>query len=193
MVDKSAHTPVTTLKMRSLPFLRANTPLYDLLRLFETGRCHMAVLTGPSEAKGVLDPPMTPPSGHPSDISPSEALQRHHSDGMHAHLLQRQHSDGPSAHHIMQRQASDGGHSQLISTEPDGLMHDEVPCQFAVAIFPKVLSTHHQLCHLAAGISSMSKEHVRGCDFIAFQAEWQHTCSSHFNAQCEQRLVWTMP
>ena len=156
MVDKSAHTPVTTLKMRSLPFLRANTPLYDLLRLFETGRCHMAVLTGPSEAKGVLDPPMTPPPGHPSDISPSEALQRHHSDGMHAHLLQRQHSDGPSVHHIMQLQASEGGHSQLISTEPDGLMHDEVHHAHLAS-----LQSRFSLKSCQHIISTMSKDHVR--------------------------------
>ena len=198
MVDKSAHTPVTTLKMRSLPFLRANTPLYDLLRLFETGRCHMAVLTGPSEAKGVLDPPMTPPSLHPSDINPSEALQRHHSDGMHAHLLQRQHSDGPSVHHIMQRQASEGGHSQLISTEPDGLMHDEVHHAHLASLqlqFSLKSCRHIIICItlLLASVGIMSAAGCTSRDSIAFQAEWQHICSNHFNAQCEQCVVWTMP
>ena len=33
--------------MRALPFLRADTRLYDMLRLFESGRCHMAVLVSP--------------------------------------------------------------------------------------------------------------------------------------------------
>ena len=46
-MDKEANTRVGDLKMRSAPQLRADTRLYDMLRLFETGRCHMAVLVQP--------------------------------------------------------------------------------------------------------------------------------------------------
>ncbi|KAA6425546.1 MAG: hypothetical protein FRX49_04443 [Trebouxia sp. A1-2] len=124
MIDKTARTPVSTLKMRSLPFLRGNTPLYDLLRLFETGRCHMAVLTEPSEPNEGAKFPWVNPADPPSDPHPTEVLQRHHSDGMHAHLMQQQqHSDGMQNGHVIQRQASEG--NQLISADHDGLMHDE--------------------------------------------------------------------
>ncbi len=44
MVDKSGDTPVLSCKIRTLPVLPDSLPLYDLLRLFETGRSHMAVL-----------------------------------------------------------------------------------------------------------------------------------------------------
>jgi hypothetical protein len=134
MIDKTARTPVSTLKMRSLPFLRGNTPLYDLLRLFETGRCHMAVLTEPSEPKEGAEFPWVNPADPPSDPHPTEVLQRHHSDGMHAHLLQQQQrSDGMQNGHVIQRQASEG--NQLTSADHDGLMHDEV-CHLAVLNIP---------------------------------------------------------
>ena len=42
--DHSTRTEVGRLKMRSMPLLRADTRLYDMLRLFETCRCHMALL-----------------------------------------------------------------------------------------------------------------------------------------------------
>ena len=32
---------VDTLRIRPVPFLPADTPMYDLLRLFKTGRSHM--------------------------------------------------------------------------------------------------------------------------------------------------------
>lgn len=63
LVDKHANTPISTLKMRSLPFLRANMPLYDLLHLFGTGRCHMAALSEVPEVKGgvaAFDGSLTP-------------------------------------------------------------------------------------------------------------------------------------
>ncbi len=44
MWDHSTRTEVGRLKMRSMPLLRADTRLYDMLRLFETCRCHMALL-----------------------------------------------------------------------------------------------------------------------------------------------------
>jgi len=43
---------VAELKLRTLPHLRADTKLYDMLRLFETGRCHMAVLVTPPRPLG---------------------------------------------------------------------------------------------------------------------------------------------
>ena len=33
-----------------MPFLSADTPMYDLLRLFKTGRSHMVMLTKPTSA-----------------------------------------------------------------------------------------------------------------------------------------------
>ncbi|KAK9820015.1 hypothetical protein WJX72_005166 [[Myrmecia] bisecta] len=50
MVDKSQGLLVRDLHIRALPCLRSDTALYDMLKLFETGRCHMAVLEAPSEA-----------------------------------------------------------------------------------------------------------------------------------------------
>eukprot|EP00884_Botryococcus_braunii_P005984 jgi/Botrbrau1/15387/Bobra.43_2s0015.1 len=44
LVDMNASVRVSDITMRSLPFLRCDTNLYDMLRLFEAGRCHMAVL-----------------------------------------------------------------------------------------------------------------------------------------------------
>lgn len=44
LIDKAAAVRVGDLKMRSAPQLNSETRLYDMLRLFETGRCHMAVL-----------------------------------------------------------------------------------------------------------------------------------------------------
>lgn len=41
------NTPVSALRLRELPRLAADTPMYDMLKLFETGRSHMAVLTRP--------------------------------------------------------------------------------------------------------------------------------------------------
>jgi metal transporter CNNM len=52
MVDPARQRPVSSLQLRSLPHLRSDTFLYDILRLFETGRCHMAVLVNPSGGGG---------------------------------------------------------------------------------------------------------------------------------------------
>jgi metal transporter CNNM len=45
LVDPRAKVKVSDLKIRSLPHLPAGTPMWDLLKLFEIGRSHMAVLT----------------------------------------------------------------------------------------------------------------------------------------------------
>lgn len=47
LVDYTRPPRVGDLNVRALPFLRADTRLYDMLRLFESGRCHMAVLVSP--------------------------------------------------------------------------------------------------------------------------------------------------
>mmetsp|Transcript_4479 Transcript_4479/g.12914 ORF Transcript_4479/g.12914 Transcript_4479/m.12914 type:complete len:574 (+) Transcript_4479:397-2118(+) len=55
-LDKSAGIPVATLKLRSIPTLPADMPCYDLLRLFQTGRSHMAVLVQPPEQQPDVSP-----------------------------------------------------------------------------------------------------------------------------------------
>ncbi|KXZ56625.1 hypothetical protein GPECTOR_1g563 [Gonium pectorale] len=46
-LGSSAAVPVDMLRLRSIPRLPATTPMYDMLRLFQTGRSHIAVLTQP--------------------------------------------------------------------------------------------------------------------------------------------------
>jgi metal transporter CNNM len=48
LVDPNANQPVSSMKVRHVPHLLAETPMYDMLRLFKTGRTHMAVLTQPT-------------------------------------------------------------------------------------------------------------------------------------------------
>lgn len=50
LIDMHASTRVADLRIRSLPYLRADIAMYDLLKLFQTGRSHMVVLTKPPEA-----------------------------------------------------------------------------------------------------------------------------------------------
>jgi hypothetical protein len=45
-------TVIGKLKMRSLPALSADMPMWDLLHLFKIGRAHMAVLCEASEGAG---------------------------------------------------------------------------------------------------------------------------------------------
>jgi len=60
-VKRFPDSPVSSLKIRPLPRLSALTPMYDMLKLFRTGRAHMALLTQPelddssSVASGDLD------------------------------------------------------------------------------------------------------------------------------------------
>ncbi|KAK9825434.1 hypothetical protein WJX81_007178 [Elliptochloris bilobata] len=51
---------VSDIRMRPLPFLRADTPMYDLLQLFETGRSHMVVLTRPQPPPEASGPAAAP-------------------------------------------------------------------------------------------------------------------------------------
>ncbi|KAG2449851.1 hypothetical protein HYH02_005374 [Chlamydomonas schloesseri] len=45
LINPGDNTPVSALRLRELPRLAADTPMYDMLKLFETGKSHMAVLT----------------------------------------------------------------------------------------------------------------------------------------------------
>ena len=47
--------PIHCMKMRHLPTLKATTPMYDMLKLFQTGRSHMAVLTQPEVPEAVAN------------------------------------------------------------------------------------------------------------------------------------------
>ena len=47
-VDPNANQPISSMKVRHVPHLLAETPMYDMLRLFKTGRTHMAVLSQPT-------------------------------------------------------------------------------------------------------------------------------------------------
>lgn len=47
LVDLKAGTRVSDLKLRGIPSLRGDVAAYDLLKLFQTGRSHMVVLTQP--------------------------------------------------------------------------------------------------------------------------------------------------
>ncbi len=67
LMDKQQEMAVTALKLRSAPYLRADIALYDMLRLFETGRCHMAVLTQPLRKEGI----------HPAEVGRFGRLTRH--------------------------------------------------------------------------------------------------------------------
>lgn len=49
LVDPKANVQVSSMKVRSLPRLLAETPMYDMLKLFELGRSHMAILTHPTK------------------------------------------------------------------------------------------------------------------------------------------------
>ena len=46
-VTKYPNSLVSSLRIRPLPHLSASTPMYELLKLFRTGRAHMALLTQP--------------------------------------------------------------------------------------------------------------------------------------------------
>jgi metal transporter CNNM len=50
LLDPRAGATVADAKVRPLPRLPADTPMYDVLKVFELGRAHMAVLTAPTAA-----------------------------------------------------------------------------------------------------------------------------------------------
>lgn len=54
LIDMFANIPVSDLSMRPIPQLRADTAMYDLLKLFQTGRTHMVLLTLPPAGAKLL-------------------------------------------------------------------------------------------------------------------------------------------
>lgn len=54
LIDIFANIPVSALSMRPIPQLRADTAMYDLLKLFQTGRTHMVLLTKPPPGAKLL-------------------------------------------------------------------------------------------------------------------------------------------
>ncbi|KAL3139247.1 hypothetical protein ABBQ32_006013 [Trebouxia sp. C0010 RCD-2024] len=54
LIDMFANIPVSALSMRPIPHLRADTAMYDLLKLFQTGRTHMVMLTRPPPGAKLL-------------------------------------------------------------------------------------------------------------------------------------------
>ena len=71
LVDMQAGTKVSNIRIRNLPFLRADTPMYDLLKVFQTGRSHMLVLTRhPDMDMDLLANPSPSPHAN-GDHSPS--------------------------------------------------------------------------------------------------------------------------
>lgn len=45
--DLSEGIPVTRLHIRTLPYVRADTAMYDVFKVFQSGHSHMMVLTQP--------------------------------------------------------------------------------------------------------------------------------------------------
>ena len=78
LVDMHAGTKVSNIRIRNLPFLRADTPMYDLLKVFQTGRSHMLVLTRhPDMDEDLLaNPPASPHANgnHPLPSQVSHAV-----------------------------------------------------------------------------------------------------------------------
>lgn len=48
MVNPHANVPISSMQIRHVPRLLAETPMYDMLKLFKTGKTHMVVLTEPT-------------------------------------------------------------------------------------------------------------------------------------------------
>jgi metal transporter CNNM len=82
LINPADNTPVSSLRLRELPRLAADTPMYDMLKLFETGKSHMAVLTrapgGPPLSPGggaALEPDFAPGSSVIGGRKPGEAAR----------------------------------------------------------------------------------------------------------------------
>ncbi|KAL4434431.1 hypothetical protein ABPG75_000872 [Micractinium tetrahymenae] len=56
LVDENAGVRVRDLRLREVPFIRADIPCYDVLKIFRMGRSHMAILT---KVTAQLDEPST--------------------------------------------------------------------------------------------------------------------------------------
>ncbi|GAB4822256.1 hypothetical protein N2152v2_009302 [Parachlorella kessleri] len=58
LVDEDDGIIVKDLRLREVPFLRADIPLYEIFKIFRTGRSHMAVLTRPPGGSLSTSPPL---------------------------------------------------------------------------------------------------------------------------------------
>lgn len=67
LIDMFSNIPVSALSMRPIPQLRADTAMYDLLKLFQTGRTHMVLLTQPPPGARLLGAHVAGSSGAPLD------------------------------------------------------------------------------------------------------------------------------
>ena len=105
LVDPNANQPISVMKIRHIPHLLAETPMYDMLRLFKTGRTHMCVLTQPTLeaisrnghlAIDIFDSYYAVNNG--VDGSPARSAQVNHS-----HILQREAQKLPGGYHLSQK------------------------------------------------------------------------------------------
>eukprot|EP00798_Chlamydomonas_sp_ICE-L_P013275 gene13275-19117_t len=95
-VKRFPDAPVSSLKIRPIPILSASTPMYDMLKLFRTGRSHLALLTQPEQ--GLVEDPAAekdtvelldnalPRSDLPSHSGPDGGLSRGHSPPSPRHV-----------------------------------------------------------------------------------------------------------
>lgn len=82
LIDMFSNIPVSALSMRPIPQLRADTAMYDLLKLFQTGRTHMVLLTQPPPGARLLGAHVAGSSGT------VHQLQRNHTIKQHQYQLQ---------------------------------------------------------------------------------------------------------
>jgi hypothetical protein len=76
LVDPEENLTAGQLVSRPLPRLRADTPLYQLLRLFEAGGSHMVCLTKPPNWRGGDNPEGLAPSLSGVSSADSQTLTR---------------------------------------------------------------------------------------------------------------------
>ena len=69
LIDMFANIPVSALSMRPIPHLRADTAMYDLLKLFQTGRTHMVLLTKPPPGAKLLAAQATGSANSRADLA----------------------------------------------------------------------------------------------------------------------------
>ena len=136
LVDPNANQPISSMKVRHVPHLLAETPMYDMLRLFKTGRTHMAVLTQPTleaytraglEIAESVD--LNGESRHPVSLTAMASMSVHvdeRDDGIEAQpMRQRVDDDGEVA--FDPAASNDPSVSLLHSHMEAGLSHQNGP------------------------------------------------------------------
>ncbi|KAK9838768.1 hypothetical protein WJX74_002956 [Apatococcus lobatus] len=119
-----SRTKVSNIRIRNLPFLRADTPMYDLLKVFQTGRSHMLVLTRhPNMDEDLLAQP--PDSPHENDNHPSSDQGPQENGKVTEDHSKQQSSDivaeepGTPRQIRLQRDLPSPVHERQLSTEAD--------------------------------------------------------------------------